>query len=49
MINYFSNLSYFLQKNGIIEKNIKIPFSKEETSITNIISNLLYKSNTKSN
>ena len=49
MLNYLTKLSYFLQKNGIVEKSIKIPFSKEEKSITNIISNLLYKSNPKSN
>ena len=49
MINYFSNLSYYLEKNGIIDKNIKIPNLKEAKLIIYSLSEYLSKINPKSN
>ncbi len=49
MINYFSNLSYFLEKNGIIDKSINISNLKEAKSITYSLSQILSKINPKSN
>ena len=49
MINYFSNLTYYIEKNGIIDNNIKIPYLTEAKSITYTLSQILSKINPNSN